>query len=468
LQILLKILGYLEVRSILRCSLLSWKWFHLINDNRFILQTLLLRLNSDNVDAVLAGEGLLRDYRNIRMYRCNVPTKIFANLGGVETAYFNNCTFNSIEAFKTIISCCKCLKCLDLNDPTITSFLPDKQVIEYIDQGIDEAEVIETFRIRLFSDFFWTDRKDKQWELMKVFKTLSRRLTNMSLELHLNNWASYEKIEEMFEYVKDNYAANLKKLNISHDTNFLCTKIIRYLCGMERLNLATFKITTFEDNALFEQFLGLQSNLTFLYLKEPVSKRKLEAIGRSLKKLSRLELSLCDFKDFTCLNRTVSKLKAIEHLLLKVERINTFELQIPPTLRSLQFETTSNDIQLKLYTPATPLVHLQKLLLDSLHLQAADLQLVFKNMTNLKELALFGDHFLRPEDFCRHSESADNPVYNLSALKKLTHLMLHRSMIDDLVLMEVTAVHLRKLEIYEDTFTLRVSSLTSKTKSWLM
>jgi hypothetical protein len=453
----------LEVRSILRCSLLSWKWFHLINDNRFILQTVLLRLNSDNVDLVQGGDGLLRDYRNIRMYRCNVPTKIFASLGSIETAYFNNCTFNSIEAFKTIISSCKCLKCLDLNDPTITSFLPDPQVLESIDEDMDiEAEVIETFRIRLFSDFFWTDRKDKQWELMKVFKVLSRQLRNMSLELHLNNWASYEKIEEMFEYVKDNYAANLKKLNISHDTNFLCNKIIRYLCGMDRLNLSTFKITTFEDNALFEQFLGRQSNLTFLYLKEPVSKRKLEAIGHNLKKLTRLELTLCDFKDFTCLNRTVAKLKAIEHLLLKVERINTFELQIPATLRSLQFETTSNDIQLKLFTPATPLVHLQKLLLDSLHLQSADLQLVFKNMTNLKELALFGDHFLRAEDFCRHSESAENPVYNLSALKKLTHLMLHRSMIDDLVLMEISAVNLQKLEIYEDTFTLRVSSFPYK------
>jgi hypothetical protein len=448
------------VQSILKCSLLSWKWFHLINDNKFILQKLLLRLNSENIDET--REGLLRDYRNIRMYRCNVPTKVFSNLPYIENAYFNNCTFNSIDTFKSVVCYCKYLKFLDLNDPTITSFIPDQLEIENLDlEGVtsNEAKILDTLKIRLFSDFFWTDRKDKQWELMKVFNTLSRHLKTMSLELHLNNWASYEKIEEMFDYIKENYVENLKKLNICHDTNFLCTKIIRYLCNMEHLKLVTFKITTFEDNTLFEEFLGQQTDISYFYLKEPASKRKLEVIGYCLENLTRLELSLCDFKDFVCLNHTITKLKKLEVLQLKVERINIFELQIPVTLKTLQFETTSNDIQLKLLPPVTLLPNLEHLLLDSLHLQSEDLQLVFRCMPNLKELALFGDHFITPEDFCRKSDNPEVVLYSLSALQKLTQLILHRSMIDDLVLLEITAKNLHKLEVFEDTFTLRVSIL---------
>jgi hypothetical protein len=403
---------------------------------KFKFQLNKLQLETVNFDAVVP----LRFYRVICLISIDISritSSVLASFSCVESLIFYGCIFNSVEAFQTLLLSCAKLKYLELDEPKMHVAALEK--IENNRKTIENPPSIECFRFVLPIYAFSTEIEEHKepWELMKVFSSISTTFTSIDLQFGVYNFANYSKIEEMLTYFETHFAENWKKLLIYNECSGpTYRQVMAHLCNMKKLKLTSLELTTsyddHDDIKMLERFLEGQSSVMDFRLHEESYEKHFSISSNSL-----LDLVPRDPHTFNKIIHTLTNLQCLEFIVVEHD---TFTFQVPTSVKHLKFRGRYEPFDLRLLPSTGQLNNLKILEMHNAHLQADDLQEIFRNMCGLSSLTITSsDRHLMPELFCEKSANFQEEIFTIGSLSGLQHLKLDRFSISDQVLMEIQA-----------------------------
>jgi hypothetical protein len=443
-QILLSIIALLSTREVLKCSLISWKWFYLINNSVTVMRNLKLSLSEQQLQKI-SKYHVTRDYRIININHIEIPSNFQVNFECVENLTLNYCAFDTINRFQDILLKCKNLKQLYLISPRLKKnfIVKEKQLAT---ENADPALTIENFQCNLH---LWNDRQNycPAWQLVKVFKHLSINVRAIDLTFRfMEPIDDTGSISTMIDYLLDNYSENFKSIAVMGvDCNFLFYKINEQQHGKNNLKIKSLKICVSLWNldlntSVFDSFLETQTELTHFQLDSQATRNQMQIIYARLTNLTYLQLPLHSLSDTELLCENIAGFTKLQ--VLKLDNFDTHScaIKLPPNLKVLNIHSFTYPTEEKEFRfLISTMENMEALILNDVYLESEELENLLQKMPNLKHIRLCDTH-----------TSYEGLRRSLAKLLKLQCLELTGQYVHDEVLLEIRAAGLTRFNLMLD------------------